>query len=205
MDWSNVTYEEVLDALQEVDWRQPPRPLSTFVAKFTPPKKRSKWESRLKCNLYYYRTNYLIIIATSFFIFFIRNIFALFAVLVGLFTLLCANNSFGRMLDDILSPLFGLQPSKKDGSSNNSKKEIFIVGIPRKLVVGFFSMISSFLMWWSNGWLTLSMALILGLGVTLLHASFRTPNLKARLESANAEFKAVWRGYQSEYARDFNL
>eukprot|EP01025_Chloroclados_australasicus_P006062 TRINITY_DN11994_c1_g1_i12.p1 TRINITY_DN11994_c1_g1~~TRINITY_DN11994_c1_g1_i12.p1 ORF type:complete len:207 (+),score=9.81 TRINITY_DN11994_c1_g1_i12:155-775(+) len=206
MDWSNVTYEEVLDALQEVDWKQPPRPLSTFFAKFGPPKNRSKWESRLKCNLYYYRTNYLIIITTSFVFFYIRNIGALLALVIGLFALLCANNSFAQMLDEILSPLFGLRAQKKNSSgSSSSKKEVTVVGVPRKVVVSFFSAIFSFLMWWSNGLLTLSLAMVFGLGFMLLHASFRIPNFKARLQSANAEFKAVWRGYQSEYARDFNL
>jgi len=31
--------------------------------------------------------------------------------------------------------------------------------------------------------------------VILVHASMRTPNLKARLASAREEFRAVWRGY----------
>lgn len=31
--------------------------------------------------------------------------------------------------------------------------------------------------------------------VPFLHASFRTPNLKARLNSFREEFRAVWRGY----------
>ena len=31
--------------------------------------------------------------------------------------------------------------------------------------------------------------------VPTLHASFRTPNLKARLNSFREEFRAVWRGY----------
>lgn len=35
----------------------------------------------------------------------------------------------------------------------------------------------------------------LALGLILLHATFRSPNLKARLSSVNEEFRAVWRGY----------
>ena len=31
--------------------------------------------------------------------------------------------------------------------------------------------------------------------VILIHATMRTPNLKARLASAREEFRAVWRGY----------
>jgi hypothetical protein len=38
---------------------------------------------------------------------------------------------------------------------------------------------------------TLALACLL----VLLHATFRSPNLKARLSSVNEEFRAVWRGY----------
>ncbi|WZZ42267.1 hypothetical protein YC2023_038526 [Brassica napus] len=36
---------------------------------------------------------------------------------------------------------------------------------------------------------------LLGLTVILLHASLRTPNLKARLNTYREEFRAVWRNY----------
>ncbi|KAL6853679.1 hypothetical protein ACP4OV_019708 [Aristida adscensionis] len=62
MDWSSVTAEDLVDALREVDWSTPPRPVSEFLARFTAPRSYSKWTSRLKCNLYYYRTNYFILI-----------------------------------------------------------------------------------------------------------------------------------------------
>jgi len=51
-----------VDALREVDWSTPPRPVSEFFSRFTAPRSYSKWTSRLKCNLYYYRTNYFILI-----------------------------------------------------------------------------------------------------------------------------------------------
>ena len=35
--------------------------------------------------------------------------------------------------------------------------------------------------------------------VPFLHASFRTPNLKARLNSFREEFRAVWRGYSDAW------
>jgi hypothetical protein len=37
--------------------------------------------------------------------------------------------------------------------------------------------------------------LALAAALVLLHATFRSPNLKARLSSVNEEFRAVWRGY----------
>jgi hypothetical protein len=52
MDWSNVTAEELVDALKEVEWATPPRPLLEFFQKFTTPKTRAKWSARLKCNFY---------------------------------------------------------------------------------------------------------------------------------------------------------
>ncbi|RRT42405.1 hypothetical protein BHE74_00020409 [Ensete ventricosum] len=60
MDWGNVTTEDLIDALREVDWSSPPRPVSEFFSRFTLPRSYSKWNSRLKCNLY--RTNYFLLI-----------------------------------------------------------------------------------------------------------------------------------------------
>lgn len=34
----------------QVDWNTKPRPPSEFIASFSAPNKRSKWDSRLKCN-----------------------------------------------------------------------------------------------------------------------------------------------------------
>jgi hypothetical protein len=52
MDWSNVTVEELIDELKEVEWATPPRPLPEFFQKFSTPKTQSKWNARLKCNFY---------------------------------------------------------------------------------------------------------------------------------------------------------
>ena len=37
------------------------------------------------------------------------------------------------------------------------------------------------------------------------HAVFRAPNLKARMASARQEFRAVWRGYQTDFGHDYTL
>jgi hypothetical protein len=42
---------------------------------------------------------------------------------------------------------------------------------------------------------TVFSTLALSCALVLLHATFRSPNLKARLSSVNEEFRAVWRGY----------
>ena len=52
MDWNDVTLEDLVDALKEVDWSIPPRPLGEFFGKFSMPKNDSKWEARFRCNLY---------------------------------------------------------------------------------------------------------------------------------------------------------
>ncbi|XP_010558105.1 PREDICTED: PRA1 family protein A2 isoform X2 [Tarenaya hassleriana] len=62
MDWDNVAGEDVIEALREVEWSTPPRPLGEFFSRFAFPRSFSKLTSRLKCNLYYYRTNYFILV-----------------------------------------------------------------------------------------------------------------------------------------------
>ena len=44
-----------------------------------------------------------------------------------------------------------------------------------------------------------------GDGAVLLHAVFRAPNLKARMASARHEFRAAWRGYQTDLSHDYTL
>ncbi|MCO5586271.1 hypothetical protein L7F22_040210 [Adiantum nelumboides] len=93
MDWGNVTVEELVEALQEVDWTTPPRPISEFFAKFSVPRSIAKWDSRSKCNFYYYRTNYFILLAVILEIAFLRNPLALLAVVMAAFCIACLNDS----------------------------------------------------------------------------------------------------------------
>ena len=44
-----------------------------------------------------------------------------------------------------------------------------------------------------------------GDGALLAHAAFRAPNLKTRMASARQEFRAVWRGYQSDFGHGYTL
>ncbi|CAL4946587.1 unnamed protein product [Urochloa decumbens] len=137
MDWSSVTVEDLVDALREVDWSTPPRPVSEFFSRFTAPRSYSKWTSRLKCNLYYYRTNYFILVVFILGMGFLRKPVAILAALATGLSIAFLNDSL----------------------------------------------------------LTVLWALLIGLLATLLHASFRTPNLKARLNTFREEFRAVWRNY----------
>lgn len=77
----------------------------------------------------------------------------------------------------------------------SAKRAIYICGRPRWVFVLIFSCVSFILWYVSCGLLTVLWALAVGLLATILHASFRTPNLKARLNTFREEFRAVWRNY----------
>ncbi|GER57242.1 prenylated rab acceptor family protein [Striga asiatica] len=239
MDWSNVTAEDLVEALREVDWSSPPRPVSEFFSRFTVPRSYAKWNSRLKCNLYYYRTNYFIMIV---FILgkrekddgdgigFLRRPLAIVAALLTALSIAFLNDSFaGTFSEKVtrtvrqfsphlaakmrppLTPVIRGRPS--------AKRAIHICGQPRWVFVLVFSAMSFFLWFASCGILMVLWAFAIGLlgnsnfpvmilcpvnllfltslpaTATLIHASFRTPNLKARLNTFREEFRAVWRNY----------
>nr|CAB3465054.1 unnamed protein product [Digitaria exilis] len=203
MDWSAVTAEDLVDALREVDWSTPPRPVPEFFSRFTVPRSYSKWTSRLKCNLYYYRTNYFILIM---FILGKKNeCKRSFNPKTGIDMLLLVHAGMGFLwkpvaivaafmtglsiafLNDSFAVTFNEKVTRTSCSSRSSKlKEI-----------------NSYLWATSMGvcpvlfcsLLTVLWALLIALFATVLHASFRTPNLKARLNTFREEFRAVWRNY----------
>ncbi|XP_022742541.1 PRA1 family protein A1-like isoform X2 [Durio zibethinus] len=177
MDWGNVTAEDLVDALREVDWSSPPRPLSEFFSRFTVPRSYAKWNSRLKCNLYYYRTNYFILIVLILGLGFLRRPVAILAAILTALSIAFLNDR----------PVIRGRPS--------AKRAIHICGRPRWVFVFVFSSVSFILWYVSCGLLTVLWALAIGLLATVLHASFRTPNLKARLNTFREEFRAVWRNY----------
>ncbi|XP_043817219.1 PRA1 family protein A3 isoform X2 [Manihot esculenta] len=77
----------------------------------------------------------------------------------------------------------------------SSKKSVYICGQPRGVFVFLFSA-ASFILWFTSGTLLFALwAFGIGFLVTVLHASVRTPNLKARLNTFREEFRAVWRNY----------
>ncbi|KAL5161862.1 PRA1 family protein A1 [Glycine soja] len=250
MDWGNVTAEDLIDALREVDWSSPPRPLSEFFSRFTVPRSSSKWNSRLKCNLYYYRTNYFILIVSVLILGFLRRPLAIVAALLTALNIAFLNDR-GKVLyqsrtyafdaifsvnltsvlvqqivhgvslgGDMLIRSLGFAGTFSEKVTRtvrqfsphlaakmrppltpvirgrpSSKRAIYICGRPRWVFVLIFSSASFFLWFVSAGLLTVLWALAIGLLATILHASFRTPNLKARLNTFREEFRAVWRNY----------
>ncbi|KAK1354670.1 hypothetical protein POM88_047926 [Heracleum sosnowskyi] len=206
MDWGNVSGEDLIEALREVDWSSPPRPINEFFSRFTIPRSYAKWSSRLKCNLYYYRTNYFIMVVLILGMGFLRRPVAILAALLTSLTIALLNDSFaGTFSEKVtrtvrrfsphlaakmrppLTPVIRGRPS--------AKRAIYICGRPRPVFVSAFSA-ASFILWFvSCGLLTVLWAFLIGLLATVIHASFRTPNLKARLNTFREEFRAVWRNY----------
>ncbi|KAJ8899790.1 hypothetical protein K2173_019490 [Erythroxylum novogranatense] len=206
MDWGNVSTGDLVDALREVDWSSPPRPVSEFFSRFTLPKSSAKWNSRLKCNLYYYRTNYFIMIVLILGLGFLRRPLAIVAALSTALTIAFLNDSFAGTFSEKVtrtvrqvSPHLAakmrppLTPVIRGRSS--AKRVIRICGRPRRVFVMIFSFVSFVLWYVSCGLLTVAWAFAFGLLATILHASLRTPNLKARLNTFREEFRAVWRNY----------
>ncbi|KAJ6794059.1 PRA1 family protein A1-like [Iris pallida] len=206
MDWGNVTAEDLVDALREVDWSSPPRPVSEFFSRFTVPRSYSKWNSRLKCNLYYYRTNYFIMIMFFLGMGFLRKPLAIVAAVLTSLSIAFLNDSFAVTFNEKVtrtvrqfSPHLAakmrppIRPVLRGRPS--TRRVIHICGHPRWVLVMIFSSASCILWLTSYSLLTVLWALLIGLLATLLHASFRTPNLKARLNTFREEFRAVWRNY----------
>ncbi|KAJ1690290.1 hypothetical protein LUZ63_014445 [Rhynchospora breviuscula] len=205
MDWGNVTVEDLMEALREVEWSTPPRPLPEFFSRFTAPRSYSKWTSRLKCNLYYYRTNYFILIMFILAIGFIRRPLSIVAALLSGLSLAFLNDSFAVTFNEKVtrtvrqfSPHLAAKmrpPSSPVLRGRPSKRAIHICGWPRSFFVFFFAAASCVLWFTSSSLLSVAWALVIALLATLIHASLRTPNLKARLNTFREEFRAVWRNY----------
>uniref|UniRef100_A0A804Q1F4 PRA1 family protein n=1 Tax=Zea mays TaxID=4577 RepID=A0A804Q1F4_MAIZE len=185
MDWSAVTAEDLVDALREVDWSTPPRTVSEFFSRFTVPRSYSKWTSRLKCNLYYYRTNYFILIMFILGMGFLWKPVAILAAFMTGLSIAFLNDSFAVTFNEKVTRTVR-QFSPHLAAKMRPPITVFVI---------FFSAVSCILWLTSCSLLTVLWALLIALFATVLHASFRTPNLKARLNTFREEFRAVWRNY----------
>lgn len=76
----------------------PPRSPKEFFGKFTGLPDQDKVVPRIKCNLYYYRTNYLLLVLLAFCGAFLRNIGALVAIGICALGCLCLNDTFATSL-----------------------------------------------------------------------------------------------------------
>ncbi|KAF7146341.1 hypothetical protein RHSIM_Rhsim04G0162500 [Rhododendron simsii] len=74
MDWGNVTAEDLVEALREVDWSSPPRPVSEFFSS--------------------YRTNYFIMIIFILGLGFLRRPLAIVAAALTAVTIAFLNDRY---------------------------------------------------------------------------------------------------------------
>ncbi|KDP44875.1 hypothetical protein JCGZ_01375 [Jatropha curcas] len=205
MDWGTVTAEDLMGALREVDWSTPPRPLHEFFSRFTIPRSYPKWNSRFKCNLYYYRTNYFIVIVLALGVACLTRPIAITAAALTALSIAFLNDSFAATFSEKVtrtvrkfSPHLAAKmrpPHMPVIRGRSAKKSVYICGQPRGVCVFLFSA-ASIILWFTSGSLLYVLwAFGIGLLVTIIHASVRTPNLKARLNTFREEFRAVWRNY----------
>lgn len=87
----------------------------------------------------------------------------------------------------------------KRGFGGGSDKSIIVFGIPRMYTAIILYAASVFFVVKTSAIVSLVVAYVVGLGLVGLHASMRSPNLKARLENAQQEFRAAWRGQTPDY------
>ncbi|KAL1196977.1 PRA1 family protein A2 [Cardamine amara subsp. amara] len=206
MDWDNVAAEDVIEALREVEWSTPPRSFGEFFSRFAFPRSFSKWKSRLKCNLYYYRTNYFILVIFVLGVALITRPLAIVGAALTALSIAFLNDSFAATFNEKFirtirhfSPHLAAKmrpphmPVIRGRSA--SRKTVYVCGKPRWVFVTLF-LTASLVMWFSScGLLWVLYALLTSLVVIIVHASVRTPNLKARLNTFREEFRAVWRNY----------
>lgn len=208
MDWSSVPWSSVVEAVREAEWSSEPRGLSEALAltRATVPRTGAKWGGRLKGNVYYYRTNYYLILVVVLVLWHVRRPVALTAVALVALGIACLNDSFALALSERLTrgvrrlspPLAAKMrpPSSRSGSRGRPLKgPVHIGGQDRRLIVLLLLGGSCLIFYLSSTLLSLCIALFIAASLILFHATFRSPNLKARLNTSREEFRAVWKGY----------
>ncbi|KAK9825812.1 hypothetical protein WJX74_009635 [Apatococcus lobatus] len=213
MDWSLVTPGELLASLQEVQWNEwPHNPAECFRSLILPRASWSDLSPRLKCNLYHFRTNYGLSLLLAQLIALRQSPTALTAVLMWSFGTLCLNNTFCNVLNvktfkalRLISPRVARRLQMGGSSSiglgapqSRGRKQSRIGGMPRVLTVLVIWGAGGLLLFRSQRLISWTLGTLTGLSLILMHASMRSPNLKARLANARDEFRAVWRGYQAD-------
>ncbi|KAJ4898207.1 PRA1 family protein A3 [Raphanus sativus] len=206
MDWDSVAAEDVIEALREVEWSTRPRSFAEFFSRFAFPRSFSKWTSRLKCNLYYYRTNYFILLILVLGLALITRPLAILGAPLTALSLAFLNDSFAATFNEKMvrtirhfSPHLAakMRPPHMPVIRGRSavRKKVYVCGKPR-LVFVLLGLTASFVLWFTScGLLWVLYAFATALLMIILHASLRTPNLKARLNTFREEFRAVWRNY----------
>jgi hypothetical protein len=78
------------------------------------------------------------------------------------------------------------------------RTRVYVLALPRQVFVVGCVLLAGALLRLSASGTALLWGTAWGVGVPLLHATLRPPNLKARLANSKHDFKQMWRGYQME-------
>ncbi|KAF6142302.1 hypothetical protein GIB67_040009 [Kingdonia uniflora] len=165
-----------------------------------------KLQSLQRNKLQSYRTNYFLMIIFILGLGFLRRPLAIIASILTRLSIAFLNDSFAvtfnekvtrtiRQFSPHLAAKMRPPITPVICGRLSSKRAIHICGRSRWMFVLVFSAGSCILWFTSCNLLTVPWAFVIGLLATILHASFRTPNLKARLNTFREEFRAVWRNY----------
>ncbi|KAF2288628.1 hypothetical protein GH714_009592 [Hevea brasiliensis] len=155
MDWGNVTAEDLIDALREVDWSSPPRPLSEFFSRFTVPNLLPNGTVALRLG-------------------FLRRPLAIAAALLTAVSIAFLNDSFaGTFSEKVTRTVRQFSPhlaakmrppfTPVIRGRPSAKRAIYICGRPRWMFVLMFSSVSFILWYVSCGLLTVLWAVAIGL------------------------------------------
>nr|VDD46793.1 unnamed protein product [Brassica oleracea] len=160
MDWDSVAAGDVVEALREVEWSTSPRSLAEFFSRFAFPRSFSKWMSRLKCNLYYYRTNYFILLVFVLGLALITRPLAIIGAALTALSLAFLNDSFAATFNEKairtirqFSPHLAAKmrpphmPVIRGRSA--SRKTVYVCGQPR-LVFVLLGLTASFVLWFTS-------------------------------------------------------
>lgn len=185
----------------------PPSPSSWSV-----PVNRRKWDARTKCNIYYYRSNYVLVALVSLLAILATRPWSVLPLAWCVMMALATNDTFARSLATQSSKIMRqISPEMavrmrargmggfKPGEGN--RIPILIFGVPRNTFLAVGGAMGAVWLWYSGVVSRLLLGVGLGVGLVLLHASFRKQNLKAKFESAKSAFTTAWQ----EAASDYNL
>lgn len=222
MDWNNVSWWQVCSALREADWRQRPQPVFEFLQpnRFSLPKTRTKWSARAKNNVFYYRANYALILSVLLIAVSIRQPQAAAAVALATFAAATLHDPFIRALSTVASTAvtFMMKRSRlawrlprgftapaaapttslrqplpgSGGESRPGRVRRFM----RRMISAAITVLALYIMFRARAVVRLTTGLAAGAAIVSVHATLRSPNLKARIGSERDEFRALWRGYQ---------
>ncbi|CAN6818849.1 unnamed protein product [Brassica oleracea] len=153
-----------------------------------------------------YRTNYFILLILVLGLALITRPLAILGAALTALSLAFLNDSFAATFNEKMirtirhfSPHLAakMRPPHMPVIRGRSaaRKKVYVCGQPR-LVFVLLGLTASFVLWFAScGLLWVLYAFATALIMILLHASLRTPNLKARLNTYREEFRAVWRNY----------